>query len=97
MNKSKGIECVNQAEKPPILPRLRERRRQVALATRPWTRSTGPKTPEGKRRAALNGRATQRGEMSVRELRGEMASILALAQEMSTARDAMDKLIENPR
>ena len=43
---------------------------QIALAHRPWEQSTGPRSPEGKKRAALNGKSRQIGVLSVRELRG---------------------------
>jgi hypothetical protein len=33
-----------------------EQLRQAALAGRPWEHATGPRTPEGKARAAANGK-----------------------------------------
>lgn len=42
---------------------------QIALAHRPWEHSTGPRSLEGKKRAALNGKNRQIGVLSVRELR----------------------------
>ena len=42
---------------------------QAALDHRPWDHSTGPRTPEGKQRSALNGKNRQIGVLSVRELR----------------------------
>ena len=42
---------------------------QIALAHRPWERSTGPRSEEGKMQAALNGKSRQIGLLSVRELR----------------------------
>jgi hypothetical protein len=53
-------------------------------------RATGPRTEAGKRRAAENGRATQKGEKSSRQLRAELAPILALAGQMVRTRGELD-------
>jgi hypothetical protein len=63
-----------------------ERLRQAALANRPWRFSTGPRTAEGKARSAANGKVRQRGPVSVRELRAELAGFHDLAREMVAAR-----------
>jgi len=63
--------------------------RLAALATRPWQHSTGPRTPEGKSRAAVNGKARQNGPKSVRELRADMAEIRALIGLMQAGRKAL--------
>ena len=55
----------------------RERLRKAALANRPWEGSTGPRTPEGKARAADNGRSRQAGPVSVRQMKSEMRCELA--------------------
>jgi hypothetical protein len=60
--------------------------RQAALDNRPWESSTGPKTIEGKARASGNGRSRQRGPISIRQLRTEVASIHDLAAAMQAAR-----------
>ena len=65
-----------------LSPEGRERLRQSALANRPWRFSTGPRTPEGKARAAANGKKRQRGAQSVRELRAEVAGVQALVYSM---------------
>ena len=41
---------------------------KTTQAHRPWEHSTGPKTVEGKRRSAQNGKARQTGVLSVRQL-----------------------------
>ncbi|HKB38098.1 MAG TPA: hypothetical protein VKD72_16750 [Gemmataceae bacterium] len=65
----------------------RERLRQAALANKPWQHSTGPKTVEGKRRAALNGsKAHQEGESSAREVRRLLAGLASLAGDMAALR-----------
>jgi hypothetical protein len=63
-----------------------ERLRQAALRTQPWRHSTGPRTAAGKVRSAANGRVRQKGPVSVRELRAELAGLHDLAREMAAAR-----------
>ena len=64
----------------------RERLRQAALANQPWEHSTGPRTPEGKARAADNGRSRQAGPLSIRQLRAEMAEVHAIIGQMQAMR-----------
>ena len=64
----------------------RERLREAALANRPWEGSTGPRTPEGKAKAAVNGRTRQRGLKSVREVRSELAEVHAIIGQMQALR-----------
>jgi hypothetical protein len=71
-------------------PERLERLRAAALARRLWERSTGPRTPEGKKRSASNGCATQRGEKSRRELQTELMSLFALIHEMERTRRLAD-------
>jgi hypothetical protein len=57
----------------------REKFRQNALKHQPWRFSTGPRTPEGKRRSSQNGRYRQKSAMSRREVQlelGEMGQLL---------------------
>ena len=49
----------------------------AALANEPWKSSTGPRTVEGKARAADNGRSLQAGPVSVRQIKSEMRCELA--------------------
>jgi hypothetical protein len=72
-----------------LTPEGRERLRAAALAQRPWERSTGPRTPEGKARSSANGRATQKGALSVRQLRAELAEVRLL---VATMRDGRRRL-----
>jgi hypothetical protein len=76
----------NWAKRKGLTPEGRERLRQAALANRPWRFSTGPRTPEGRAKVALNGKAAQQGPLSVRELRAELAKLRALATDMREAR-----------
>jgi hypothetical protein len=47
---------LNRLKRRGITPEGREKLRQLALVNRPWQFATGPRTPEGKARAAANGR-----------------------------------------
>ncbi len=76
------------------MPDRREKLLEAMLARRPWVHSTGPRTKAGKQRAAQNGRATQKAERSVRQLRAELAPVTALAREMAETRDEIDRLLQ---
>ena len=67
-------------------PEGRERLLQAALANRPWEASNGPRLPRGKAASALNGKAGQKGELSVRELRAELAGLTCVIKEMARCR-----------
>jgi len=60
--------------------------RQAALINKPWQSATGPKTPEGKARSALNGKASQKGPKSIRELRAELSEFQLLIARMQAIR-----------
>ena len=64
----------------------RERLRQAALRGKPWEHATGPRTTEGKAKAARNGKARQLGPVSVRELRVDLRALRALAADMRDVR-----------
>ena len=78
----------NRQLRGPLSPEGRERLRQAALANRPWEKSTGPTTPAGKAVVADNGRARQKGPMSVRQQRAAVADANALVAEMASLRRA---------
>ena len=70
-------------------PEGRERLRESALRDRPWLHSTGPRTPDGKARVALNGKARQKGRLSVRELRASLADVRELVRRMRETRSRL--------
>lgn len=72
----------NRRKRGPLTPEGRERLRHVVLSNQPWLHSTGPKTVDGKRRSAANGRKNQKGEKSVREIRAELDDDLALIAQL---------------
>ncbi len=78
----------NRQLRGPLSPEGRERLRQAALANRPWEKSTGPTTPAGKAVVADNGRARQKGPMSVRQQRAATAQVSALLAGMASLRRA---------
>jgi hypothetical protein len=60
-----------------ITDEMRAKWRAAALKNRPWMKSSGPKTAEGKAQSALNGKARQKGEFSYRELLGIAQTVRA--------------------
>jgi hypothetical protein len=82
----------NRAKRGPLTAAGRERLREAALRNRPWRHSTGPRTPEGKQKVALNGRHQQKGELSVRQRRQAVQSALVLVNRMAACR----RLVESP-
>ena len=76
----------NRLKRGPTTAAGRERLRRAALQNQPWYYSTGPKTPEGKAKAALNGKVRQKGPRSVRELRRDLAPFYELLNEMRECR-----------
>jgi len=69
-----------------LSPGGRQRLREAALANRPWRFATGPKTAEGKARSAANGCWQQKGSKSLRQVRRELADLVALANQMAQMR-----------
>jgi hypothetical protein len=67
---------LNRLKRRELTPAGRERLRLLALAERPWEHATGPRSPQGKARSALNGKARQRGEHSVCEARALLGGLL---------------------
>ncbi len=77
---------LNRAKRQGLTPEGRERLRQAALKNQPWRLSTGPRTPEGKAKAALNSCEQQLGPLSVRAIKRGLTDLQALAQEMREGR-----------
>ena len=76
----------NQLHRKGLRDASREKLRQTALTHQPWLRSTGPRTPAGKAQAVANGKVRQKGPVSVRELRAELAEIRSLVKGMRDLR-----------
>ena len=68
----------NRAKRGPLTEEGRARLRAAALRAKPWRSATGPRTPAGKARAAANGKVRQRGPLSYREARAEIAKLRQL-------------------
>ena len=79
----------NRRKRKGLTPAGREKLRQTALKHQPWRFSTGPRTPEGKAKVALNGKKQQRDELSIREISrevgeaGNMVDCLAAARQQA--------------
>jgi hypothetical protein len=72
-----------------------ERLRQAALLNQPWQFATGPTSAGGKAKVALNGKRRQRGPLSTRELRAQLAGLRVLAREMREARGLVERALCN--
>jgi hypothetical protein len=73
----------NRAKRGPLTQEGRERLRTAALRNKPWLRSTGPKSPEGRAQSAINGKQGQVGARSVREVRADLKAVRALIRAMA--------------
>jgi hypothetical protein len=82
----RGGQGRGQGRREGLQPGGRERLRHAALANQPWRFSTGPRTPEGKARVALNGKLRQAGPFSVRELRKGLVGLRDLAESLRELR-----------
>lgn len=76
----------NRAKRRGLTAEGRERLRQSARLSQPWRYATGPRTPEGKARAARNGKARQTGERSTREMTNELVELQHLMHDMAATR-----------
>ena len=77
----------NRLKRGPLTPEGRQRLRKAALRNRPWEHSTGPRTTVGKARSARNGKLRQKGEMSIRERKAELAPLHELIAQMGKGRE----------
>ncbi len=84
---------LNRQKRGPLTPEGRERLRQAAREHQPWLVSTGPRSAEGKARAAANGKVRQRGELSIREVRALVAAEVGLVSDMVAARRLVAELL----
>jgi hypothetical protein len=69
------------------------RLREAALSRQPWNYSSGPKTPTGKAQAALNGKKRQLGPRSIREIRAELANVVAVIEASREGRKQVNRLL----
>jgi hypothetical protein len=87
----------NRQKRGPLTVEGKLRLRLAALANRPWLSSTGPRTPEGKARAAANGKLRQNGALSVREVRVSLAELTDLANDMAAGRRLVTEILAKGR
>src|ERR1700679_1015965 len=77
---------LNQLKSKGLTESGRQRLREAALCVKPWLKATGPRTPEGKARAARNGRARTKGQYSENERRQMAQDALELMALMAVTR-----------
>src|SRR5687767_5226702 len=82
---------LNRVLRKGLTPDGAERLRQAALAQRPWTKSTGPRTAAGKARAAANGLERAKGPESVRGAHREVDRLQDLFAAMAAARQMLSR------
>lgn len=80
---------LNWAKRKGLTPEGRERLREAARANQPWSRSTGPRTVEGKAKAATNGKKRQLGLLSTREMKADLRKLRTLLKNMAEARPSV--------
>ncbi len=85
---------LNQIKGKGLTPAGLQRLRETAMANRPWTRSTGPKTARGKAIVAANGKARQKGSLSIRERRALTADVTGMIAVMAEARQAAMRTVQ---
>ena len=85
----------NRKKRGPLSQAGRQQLREAALRHRPWERSTGPTSPEGKAKAAANGRRRQRGSKSLRQIRKEVATDARLLGELAKIREDIEQLVSS--
>lgn len=69
--------------------------REAIQKSQPWTKSTGPRTPAGKARSALNGKRRQKGLVSVRELRRYRDTLRERLLPLKKARQILDAVLQS--
>ena len=79
----------NRLKRPPFSLESRQRLRVAVFKNQPWKRSTGPRTPAGKSKAARNGKVRQIGPRSVREIRAYLREIMGLIEEAREIRESV--------
>ena len=75
-----------------LTPEGRERLRQTALKNRPWKLSTGPRTEEGKKRSAANGRWRQKVSNRCGRSGPAWRTFWAMIAEMDTSRRMVESV-----
>jgi hypothetical protein len=78
----------NGSKRRPWTDEDREKQRQNALEAKPWQLSTGPRSDEGKKRSAANGRHPANPD-SLRQLRASLAAEYGVMDELAGMRRAL--------
>jgi hypothetical protein len=84
---------LNQLKRKGLTSAGRARLRLAALQNQPWRFSTGPRTAAGKAKVAQNGKRSQRGPLSVHQIRIELAKLRSLAKEMEEGRSLASRVM----
>jgi len=76
---------INQRKRKGLTEIGRARLRAAAMEHRPWQFATGPRTPQGKARAAANGKLNCR-KAGLQELQADLAAVKGLVGRLQTIR-----------
>ncbi len=82
---------LNGKKRPPWSPEDRQRLRAQCLERRPWERSTGPRTQEGKYRARVNGYCHQPDPDSRRQVRAGVIDVYGMIAQMAELRRSLSR------
>src|SRR5258706_16479795 len=74
----------NRQLRGPLTELGRRRLREAAQLHKPWEHSTGPRTEAGKAAVVANGRIRQKGELSARQKRADVAEVNASVARMKS-------------
>ena len=73
---------LNRQKRRGISPEGRERLRGIALKYQPWKHAKGPRSALGRAESVINGKRHQKGVISVRERRRQVADVLETVKSM---------------
>ena len=79
---------LNRQKRRGISPEGRERLRAVALKYQPWKHAKGPRSARGRAQSVINGKRRQKGVISVRKRRRQVADVLETVKSMKALRGA---------
>ena len=84
---------VNRMKRGPLPLESIYRMRDAINKNKPWKRSTGPRTPEGKAIVARNGKVRQINLRSIREIRADICGIMCLIEANRKSWDALLRVV----
>ena len=84
---------INRMKRGPLPLESMHRMRDAINKNKPWQRSTGPRTPEGKAIVARNGRVRQMNQRSIREIRADICGIMCMIEANKKSWEALLRVV----